>query len=73
MKRHAILHEWGIRMPDTGPLGDGWFTGPCEPWPKRFKTRAEARVTARGMTEMRRYLGWTFKPIKLTLSIRWTL
>lgn len=69
-----VLNEWGVIQVDIGLLGGSWFT-PYEPWPKRFKTRKEARDAAALMTGKYRYLRpehvWTFKAVRLRIVIGW--
>lgn len=76
------LHEWGIEfhskspgLPDGAPLllGGRWFS-PEQPWPQRYKTRREARAVAAEMTRARLYMRpahvWTFRAVKLEITIR---
>lgn len=65
------LYEWGV-VSESGILGGGWFDGctDARAWPMRYKTRREARNTARALNTKYAYLRWRFQAVPLIIEIR---
>lgn len=69
----TTLNEWGVtlhRKRDTLLLGGGWFD-PNTGWPKRFKTRTQAREAATYLTNKNAYWGaGKFRAVRLRITVQ---
>jgi len=74
--------RWGIEMQSgrgrwSGPLGVSHLPTVVLPdcvdrWPVSYYTRAQARTMAGILTRHHeRYLRWRYRPVKLTITVRW--
>lgn len=66
---------WGVvKRPDM-LLGGGWFPDHYYLWPRLWRTRAEAREAAKGLTAKFLYLRptrtWEFRAVSVQRIIKW--